>query len=212
MASLENRVVNTTTKTNDRSVRRSRSALRGLGALALLAPFISAPTPGNIGGCGGNLASTPVTPHEGNTGVTLESTYFEQGLCAGFCQRLYECGFLCTALTVEGLNCENQADAAKAFYLCVHEPVLRPEFFSPPPDAAGNRVTVNRCPHQCPGGTSFAYSGAGSAFVYQWDVQVCADAVMSRACSVDPTDTRSVLSSFWSAPSECANTNVCRPQ
>lgn len=202
MASLENRVVNTTTKTTDRSVRRSRKALRGLGALALLAPFISAPTPGNIGGCGGNLASTPVTPHEGNTNVTLESTYFERGLCAGFCQRLFECGFLCSALTTEGLNCSNANDAAKAFYLCVHGTnTLRPELFG-----------VGSCPKACPGGTSFAYSGAGSAFVYQWDVQVCADATLTRTCSIDSNDPRSILSAFTLAPSECANTNVCRPQ
>jgi hypothetical protein len=201
MASLENRVVNTPTKTNHHSVRRSRRALRGLGALALLAPFISAPTPGNIGGCGGNLASTPVTPHEGNTGVTLEETYFQRGLCSGFCQRLYECGFLCSALTVDGLNCSNPDDAAKAFYLCVHEPVLRSELFG-----------ANVCPKSCPGGTLFAYSGSGSAFVYQWDVQVCADATLARTCSIDSNDSRSILSAFTLAPSECANANVCRPQ
>ncbi len=186
---------------SNRAAHRSRRALRGLGALALLAPFLSAPTPGNIGGCGGTLASTPVTPHPGNTAMNLEATYFEQGLCAGFCQRLFECGFLCSALTVDGLNCNLSADAAKAFYLCTHESVLRTELFG-----------TNACPKTCPGGTAFAYSGSGSAFVYQWDAQVCADAVMSRSCSINSGDRGSILSAFSAAPSECANANVCRPR
>lgn len=189
---------NTDVKKQSNTSPRARRALRGLGAIALLAPFLSAPTPGNIGGCGGQLAQTPVAPHEGNTTNNLEAAYFQQGLCAGFCQRLYDCGFLCSALTVEGLDCSNSTDAAKAFYLCTHEPVLRSEFFQ-----------TNQCPQSCPTG-NFAYSSSGSAFVYQWDVQVCADAVMTRSCSIDPNDTHGVLSSFWAAPSECANPNICR--
>lgn len=189
---------NTDVKKQSNNSSRARRALRGLGAIALLAPFLSAPTPGNIGGCGGELAQTPVTPHPGNTTNNLEATYFQQGLCAGFCQRLYDCGFLCSALTVDGLNCDNATDAAKAFYLCTHEPVLRQEFFG-----------TNQCPQSCPTG-NFAYNSSGSAFVYQWDTQVCADAVMTRACSVDPNDPNSVLASFWAAPSECANRNICR--
>ncbi len=189
---------------SDRTALRSRRALRGVGAIALLAPFLSAPTPGNVGGCGGNLASTPVQRHEGNTTGTLESTYFERGLCAGFCQRLYECGHLCSALTAEaaaGLNCENQVDAAKAFYLCTHGVgTLRSEFFG-----------TNTCPKQCGDGTTFAYSGSGSAFVYQWDVQVCADSVMARSCSIDPNDGRSILAAFTRPTPECTNPNVCRP-
>lgn len=203
MAPLENRVVSTTSNTMDhRSARRSRRVLRGVGALALLVPFIAAPTPGNIGGCGGNLASTPVTPHVGNTGVSLESTYFERGLCAGFCQRLYECGFLCDALTVGGLDCNNANDAAKAFYLCVHGTnTLRSELFG-----------TDTCPKVCPSGTSFAYSSNGSAYVYQWDVQVCADATLARTCSIDSNDPHSILSAFTLGSSECANPNVCRPR
>lgn len=181
---------------------RRRRALRGLASLALLAPFLSAPTPGNIGGCGGTLASEQIQPHPGNTNVTLESTYFERSLCAGLCQRLYECGFLCTALTVDGLNCDNPTDAARAYYLCVHGTnTLRTEFFG-----------VSSCPKSCNDyGGDFAYSNSG-AFVYQWDVQVCTDAVLQRSCSVDPQDGRSVLSALRAAPSECANNNVCRPR
>jgi hypothetical protein len=188
---------------------RSRRTLRGLGLLALLAPVLSAPTPGNVGGCGGTLASTPIEPHVGNNGANLESTYFERGLCAGFCQRLYDCNLLCDALQNPPANCQSDPTAqASAFYQCVNgtSGVLRSELFS------GGRtdITVTACPKTCPSGTVFAISSGGNPLVYQWDVQVCADAALARSCSTDVTDQGSVLTTFVAAPSECANPNVCR--
>ncbi len=188
---------------------RGRRALRGLAALTILAPVLSAPTPGNVGGCGGTLASTPLMPHPGNTNVNPESTYFERGLCAGFCQRLYDCNLLCEALQNPPANCQTDPNAqAQAFYQCVNGTagVLRSELFS------GGRtdIAVTACPKTCPSGTVFAISGSGNPLVYQWDVQVCSDAVLARSCSTDIRDPGSVLTTFVSAPSECANPNVCR--
>ncbi|MBL8681202.1 MAG: hypothetical protein JNK05_18640 [Myxococcales bacterium] len=188
------------------SANRSRSrrrVLRGVASIALLTPFLSAPTPGNIGGCGGSLAATEISRHPGNTTGTLESVYFERGLCAGFCQRLLECGHLCAAMNPAVADCgTNEVATARAYYLCVHGTNnLSTEYFG-----------TAFCPKSCVNyGGSFAYNGDGTrAFVYEWDVQVCNDAVLQRSCSINPNDPGGILTALRAAPSECANNNVCR--
>ncbi|MDP3279282.1 MAG: hypothetical protein Q8Q09_29090 [Deltaproteobacteria bacterium] len=188
--------------TNNHRTRSHRTgALRGLALLALTAPFIAAPTPGNVGGCGSSYASTPVAPLPGNVSQTAEAAYFEQGLCAHFCRRLFDCGLLCRAVVTAPANCETDANAqAIAFHDCVHgENVLRTDVFG-----------GGSCPKSCGRGSVFASDGSGRPLVYQWDVQVCGDAVLARSCSADNTDPSAIATTFTMPNSECASPNVCR--
>ncbi len=176
--------------------------LRGLVLSALSLPFIAAPTPGNIGGCGGSYAATPVLPAAGTT-QTAEEAYFEQGLCAHFCRRLLDCGQLCVAMTTAPADCAtNLASQQVAYYDCVHStmPVLNPSIFG-----------FTACPHSCPQGKRFAYAGDGrTPLVYQMDVQVCGDAVLGLSCGGDSASAGTIAAAFAIPPSECVQPAICR--
>lgn len=153
--------------------------LTRLGVVALLGLFVSAPTPGNVGGCGGNLASQR---------VESEQQFFEDGLCSHFCLRLMECGVLCTALANPPAGCDNNNPSAEAFAMCVRGEI-NSDYFG-----------VSRCPRSC--GMVGTFQGA-----YQWDVQACGDAVLSRTCN--ERGPGSIGNLFREVPEECAH--VCRP-
>jgi hypothetical protein len=164
-------------------------------ALALLSVFIAAPTPGNVGGCGSDAASSPVQPSPPNS---AEYVYFDQGLCSSFCLRLLECGVLCDSVQNRPENCGPGNDTAlrEAFRECVRGQ-LRRDFFG-----------VDSCPHSCAGLGTFRQA-------YEWDVQVCSDTILTRSCEpghfegnefVAPPG--SIGGTFSEVPGECVN--VCR--
>src|SRR5262245_34090751 len=99
----------------------ARRPLATLVALALASLFLAAPTPGNVGGCGSQSASTAIDvdagrPPPGVSPMDLgrpapsdEYAYFDRGLCASFCLRLRECGTLCRAMGSPP-GCENDSN------------------------------------------------------------------------------------------------------
>lgn len=181
---------------------RKSQILRALVLSSLSLPFIAAPTPGNIGGCGGSYAATPVLPAAGTT-QTAEEAYFEQGLCAHFCRRLLDCGQLCAAMSNPPAGCgTDQAANAVAYYDCVHTTgnVLNPSIF-----------VVSSCNHSCPTGTRFSYAADGrTPLVYQWDVQVCGDAVLALSCGGDSNTPGTLAATFTFPPNECVHQAICR--
>ncbi len=165
--------------------------LHRLCAVAFVALFIAAPTPGDVGGCGGGAGNQRVM--EGNLNAnppeTREYMYFDRGLCAHYCWRLYECNLLCDALTNPPENCRNNQTAQQtAFFQCARglDGTLSTAFGG-----------LSSCPHACPGGTHFVNA-------YEQDVLSCGHAVMELACSP-----ASIGVAFQRAPSECAHPAVC---
>jgi hypothetical protein len=139
-------------------VSRART-LRSLGVLVVSAAFLAGPTPGDVGGCGGSLANSPLpgsTPQQ-------EYDYFEQGLCANLCLRLRSCGVLCRAITNAGAACNN--DSREAYQQCIRGNVRRDIFGS------------DMCPHSC---RNYNGSFQNAAEI---DVQTCGHAVQALSCS-----------------------------
>jgi hypothetical protein len=191
-----------TKRTLTTAVSRKSQALRAIVLSSLALPFIAAPTPGNIGGCGGSYVATPVTPAAG-TPQTAEEAFFEQGLCAHFCRRLLDCNQLCVAMTNPPAGCGTDSMATQiAYYDCVHAttPVLNPSIFG-----------FTSCPHACPLGKRFAYAPDNrTPLVYQWDVQVCGDAVLALSCGGDSVSGGTIAAAFTLPPTECVHQAICR--
>lgn len=137
-----------------------------LGVVVLSTLFIAGPTPGDIGGCGGDGSERVI----GDIGQA-EYDFFDQGFCSHFCWRLRECGALCSALPNNGgPGCSN--DSPDAFVQCVRGDI-RPDLFQ-----------VSSCPHTC--GPYRRSDGAPSQFVgaLQRDITVCGHEVLSTRCDV----------------------------
>jgi hypothetical protein len=153
--------------------RRRRSTLRALMVLCVAVLFIAGPTPGDIGGCGGSEASTPIQ----GSAAQSEYDYFDQGLCAHICLRLRECGVLCRALQDPGPNCD--PNSPNAYIQCIRG-ALRADIFH-----------TGSCPHTC---SSYAH-GRFSGAVLE-DVAVCGHAVDAIACNDLPA-------AIVTAPAQC---------
>jgi hypothetical protein len=168
----------------------ARLAVFGFASL-----FIMAPTPGNVGGC--SSSSQQIQPGNVNADPpeTAEWMYFDQGLCAGFCWRLRDCGVLCSALNPAHpqypQNCQN--DAPEAYAQCVRGVTVN----NIQPLNSGI-FGIGECPHACP---SLHYQTA-----YDFDVQACSDAVLARSCS--SSGAGSIGDLYREGVPEC--TNVCR--
>ncbi|MEZ4406660.1 MAG: hypothetical protein R3A52_09305 [Polyangiales bacterium] len=137
----------------------SRRRWRALGALAFASLFIVGPTPGDIGGCGGELSSNPVP---GNA-TEAEYDYFDQGMCAHLCFQLRECGLICDAIRRRGAPCDN--DSEDAYRQCVRGE-LRDEIFG-----------ASACPHTC-GPYQGVFLGASMQ-----DVYACGHAITALSCT-----------------------------
>jgi len=133
--------------------------LRGLAVTVLAAAFLAGPTPGDIGGCGGSLANSPLP---GNA-TQQQYDYFEQGFCANLCLRLRSCGVLCRAIAGATAACSN--DSREAYQQCLRGNLRRDIFQS------------DQCPHSCAN-----YSGRfiGASEI---DVQTCGHAVQAISCA-----------------------------
>ena len=133
--------------------------LRGLAVTVLAAAFLAGPTPGDVGGCGGSLANSPLP---GNA-TEQQYDYFEQGFCANLCLRLRSCGVLCRAISGATAACSN--DSREAYQQCLRGNLRRDIFQS------------DQCPHSCAN-----YSGRfiGASEI---DVQTCGHAVQAMSCA-----------------------------
>lgn len=143
-----------------------RVRFTALGVVVLSTLFIAGPTPGDIGGCGGD-GKTDVLGDPGQA----QYDYFDQGFCAHFCWRLRECGALCSALPNNGgPGCTNESP--EAFVQCVRG------------DIRADLFMVSRCPHTC--GPYRRADGSPSQFVgaIQRDITSCGHDVLATACDV----------------------------
>lgn len=141
-------------KPNKRAPRRGVA----LWVLMMATAFLTGPTPGDVGGCGGDLANNalPGNPAE------QEYDYFEAGLCANLCLRLRTCGVLCQAVRGAGAGCNN--DSREAYQQCLRGN-LRTEIFH-----------SDQCPHTC---RNYGRHFIGAS---EMDVQVCGAAVQAVSC------------------------------
>ncbi len=127
--------------------RRPRAAT--LGVLVIAAAFIAGPTPGDVGGCGGDQSNITLPGQQSEA----EYDYFDQGLCAHMCYRLRTLGVLCNALESPPAGCDPLSP--EAYRLCVRGSVRRSVF------------GAQSCPHSCAN-----YHGTFVGATEQ-DVQVC---------------------------------------
>lgn len=175
-------------------------------ALSGFALFIAAPTPGNVGGCGGSAASTPIQPGNlsANPPETPEHIYFDRGLCSHVCTRLIQCRSLCTALSRPPEGCDDNTiynperapDLAEAFRRCVRDRGGIRDFTEQGNGSSTAVFGIDTCPHACPRGMRPGYN------LTQWDVQTCGDAVLNLSCTqVNASGT--VFGAFTNAPPEC---------
>lgn len=189
--------------------RRAVQRLAIFGALSL---FIAAPTPGNVGGCGGNVYTQPIQiPNDsmGRPTQTQEYAYFDQGLCAGFCQQLLNCGLLCSAMLNPPGGSPGACQADINLQRAAYEQCIRMNMAEDnavpfqdgifPTDGNGS---IRECPHRCPAGT---YTNRA----LQGDVIACSDAIMGLRCGT--TGAGSVAYTFRSGtlPAACVNNNIC---
>ncbi len=144
-----------------------------LGVLALSTLFITGPAPGDVGGCGGDNASTPVA----GSAEQSEYDYFDQGLCSHLCLRLYQCGLLCDAIVRQGASCD--PNDQNVFRQCVRGEI-RSDLFG-----------VSRCPHRCNNLGTFA--GA-----FQQDISACGNQVLATSC-----DAAALTDVIRAAPTAC---------
>jgi len=147
--------------------------LRGLAVTVLAAAFLAGPTPGDIGGCGGSLANSPLP---GNA-TQQQYDYFEQGFCANLCLRLRSCGVLCRAITGSTTACSN--DSREAYQQCLRGSLRRDIFQS------------DQCPHSCGNYPPRRFIGASEI-----DVQTCGHAVQALSCAT-------INTAIVSPPDEC---------
>lgn len=180
-------------------------ALTGFGL------FIAAPTPGNVGGCGGTHANTPIQPGDltVNPPETPEYLYFDRGLCSHVCTRLIQCRSLCGALSSPPDNCDDSegfyndgARLAEAFRRCVRD---RGGLRESGMTGSGQSVTIfglAQCPHACPRGLRPGYA------LTEWDVQTCGDAVLNLSCEALHAS-GTIYGAFAYPPTECLS--ACQP-
>lgn len=142
------------------STPRSRVGLGGRSAVVLLMStlFLAGPTPGDVGGCGGDQSDVPLpTDSQG------EYDFFDQGICQAMCYRLRACNMLCDVIALPaGARCDNFS--REAYEQCVRG------------DVRTDRLQTNRCPHSC-GNYMSQFTGAS-----QRDLTVCNHAVDSLSC------------------------------
>lgn len=132
---------------------------RTLGVLFVTALFLAGPTPGDIGGCGGDLADQPLP----GVAAEAEYDYFDQGFCAGLCYALRECGVLCLSVSPTPPNCVNES--ADAYRQCVRGG-LRGDIFQ-----------GTRCPHSCR-----EYGGNFVGATMQ-DIATCRHSIEGLSCN-----------------------------
>lgn len=145
-------------------MRRRGTSFARYGALIVTALFLSGPAPGDVGGCGGSNADTPVA----GDGSEAEYDFFDEGLCASFCWRVRECGLLCDVIRRGGAQCDPQGEAS--FRQCVRGEI-RSDIFP-----AGANLT--RCPHSCGNFGGRSFRGA-----FRQDVAACTHQVLASSCS-----------------------------
>lgn len=165
------------------SVRRPRWT--ALVVLTMAAAFIAAPTPGDIGGCGGADGNVDIPGAQ----AEAEYDYFDQGLCSHLCFRLRECGVLCRSIQSPGADCNNESESA--FIQCVRGN-LRPEIFG-----------TNACPHRCA-----TYQGEFCG-AFQGDITACGHAIAETACNSLPDVIRNAPNSCTAL---CRDPNTCGAQ
>ena len=207
-----------TRKTDASHTARSKPLFAAL-ALSGFGLFVAAPTPGNVGGCGGANASRPIQPGnlEANPPETPEYLYFDRGLCGHMCTRLIQCRSLCTSLSNPPEICrnpdgstnetaiyepQNASQLAQAFATCTRERGGIRDFVEQGNNASQPVFGLAQCPHACPCGMRDNYAPV------EWDVQTCGDAVLSLSC--DQLNTSgTVFGAFTNAPPECLS--ACKP-
>ncbi len=145
---------------NPTRVRRPRWT--ALAVLAIASVFLAAPTPGDIGGCGGSSTNVLVPGSQ----TEAEYDYFDQGMCSHFCFRLRECGVLCRSITGAGADCQNDSEAA--FTQCVRGNI-RTDLFG-----------AAACPHSCS-----SYQGVFCG-AFQGDIYACGHAIEQISCNSLP--------------------------
>jgi hypothetical protein len=159
--------------TTAQSTPRRRPRWAAFGVLLIAAQFLAGPAPGDVGGCGGDNASTPVP----GSAEQSEYDYFDQGLCSHMCLRLYQCGLICDAIVRNGAPC-NPNDPA-VFRQCVRGEI-RADLFG-----------VSRCPHRC--NNLGAFAGA-----FQQDIAACGNQVLATSC-----DSAALTDVIRAAPEAC---------
>lgn len=169
---------------NPANAPRRRPRFAALGAMVIASAFIAGPTPGDIGGCGGDEANIPLA----GEAPQPEYDYFDQGFCSHLCFRLRECGVLCDALLRNGQPCDN--DSERAYLQCVRGE-LRTAIFTP----QSQREPSLNCPHSC---QRYQATFGGASLQ---DVVVCGHAVDQTSCSA-------LVDLIQHPPSSC--TAVCR--
>lgn len=165
-----------TNNTHDTVPTTRRRGRRGtaLGALLVATLFLAGHTPGDIGGCGGDLSTQtlPGNPDE------AQYDFFDQGLCANLCFRLRACGVLCESIRGGSAGCDN--DSTDAYQQCVRGQI-RPEIFG-----------SDACPHNCTAyGRDLRFIGAT-----QQDVQVCGHVLSTMSCN-------GLVDAIRNPPAEC---------
>lgn len=164
----------------------SRPLVR-LGLIAFVSVFVAGPTPGDVGGCTNNFASSEhqIQPSADGT-RSAEFNYFDQGLCSHMCWRLAECELICSALNRPDTCDDTDESLAEAIQACVRGNELRADVF---------RFT--QCPHFCPSGSRYSVA-------YQWDVEACGHAMLQRSCD-------DFVDIFSNLPTECVNPCIVSP-
>lgn len=169
------------------ATRRRRLRAPAVGVLLIATLFLAGTTPGDVGGCGGNHASTALP----GSLAEAEYDYFDQGLCANLCWRLRECGLLCQSFrpgSATRLNCDPTSESA--YLACVRGEDLDRSIFN-----------TNLCPHTC--GSYLDENNQPTRFIdaTEQDVAVCGRAVQALRCGDD------LANALVDPPSACVN--VC---
>jgi hypothetical protein len=170
-----------TAAVNDPSAPR-RPRWTALAVLVISTAFIAAPTPGDVGGCGGANANVDIPGSQSEA----EYDYFDQGMCSHLCFRLRECGVLCRSNSGAGPDCTN--DSEPAFIQCIRGNI-RQDIFG-----------TNACPHSC-GTYQGEFCGA-----FQGDITACGHAIEETSCGGLPDVIRNPPTSCTAL---CRNVGTC---
>ncbi|MBL8600997.1 MAG: hypothetical protein JNK72_03640 [Myxococcales bacterium] len=162
---------------------RPRRRALPFGALIIVTLFLTGPAPGDVGGCGGSNADTPIP----GDAAEAEYDFFDEGLCANFCWRLRECGSLCDVIRRNGQSCDN--NSPEAYSQCVRGDIRE--------DLFPRELMLSRCPHSC-GPYGGQYAGA-----FRQDVASCGHQVLATSCNAD-----ALINVLIQPPTAC--TVVCR--
>lgn len=138
-------------------MRNVKSMIAGVVGTMLVGACAPGPGTSDASDCVGTVVDS--APGD----ASVEYTTFDNGICAGLCLRLQECGELCRALGPAPAGCTNESPAA--FEQCLHGGIDQAVF------------GIGTCPHACRSG--FVFTGATDCALTS-----CRDSIRSRSCDL----------------------------